>query len=169
MNARNDAQFSAAVRSLAASVGFHDPAFPGELATLFDVPGRKLRFLRARGVTVDGFGELLVDRGLTPERLAVNDVLALLGTVFDGTSWGESRKARGSVAALEAAELKAKKNRMRKFECSCGQILRGTRASSAICGLCYEMEGEIRFMRRVDPLPEEIREQSAQLGGGWDR
>jgi hypothetical protein len=144
------------IRSLAAQHGFHDPEHRGELAQIFDGRGRALRFLRSAGVSLDRFGEILADRGVTSRRLSPAEVADLLSATFDSRPQAKVAKPP-TASALLRAEEKARTMRNRKFCCpECGQIARGTRNSVLICGVTYEMTGRVVTMLRVDPLPEEI-------------
>ena len=78
---------------------------------------------------------------------------------FDATNKPAPKRIRPTAKAVSAAEKRARSMRNRKFTCSdpeCGQIARGTRGSSLICGICFSLYERIVFMVRVDPLPEEI-------------
>ena len=149
------------VRAVAAQTGLNDPHYRGELATIFDGRGRSLRYLRPRGVSLDQFGELLADRGITGRRLNPVELCDLLTLAFDTTNPPAKERKAPSARQVSDAEKRARSMRNRKFVCSdpeCGQIARGTRGSSLICGICFSLYGRIVFMVRVDPLPEEIIE-----------
>lgn len=144
------------IRSLAAQHGFHDAEHRGELATLFDGRGRSLRYLRPTGVSLETFGGILADRGVTSRRLTSAEVADLLSATFDSRPTAKATKAP-SRAALSRAEQKARNMRSRLYMCpECEQKIRGTRNTTAICGICYEMTGQLVQFKRVDPLPEEI-------------
>jgi hypothetical protein len=154
------AEFAPAVRSLAAEVGFYDPEHKGELARLFDGAGRKRRFLRRSGVTLDEFGELLWDRGILPERPTVVDVENLLATVFDGTAAarkaGKRPRKAETAAAIDTAAARAKRNRLRRAICeNCGAI--GYSSALVILEHCG------RPMLRTDPTFSEVMQQTAGL------
>lgn len=142
-----------------------DPGYVGELKRLFSNRGYRRMYCRRGGATLDDLGEILVDRGIVTERPTPDDVLCYLDDLFRA----QPKRRRGRQPAartVEAAERKARSMRLRLFECdACRQKARGTRSSSLICGVCYEMDGEVRPMRRVDPLPEEILGQSRALDG----
>lgn len=152
------------LRILAQSHLGPDPAFRGEIARLFDNPGYKRLYFRRNGLTVDSFGELLWDRGIVGERPNPREVLDYLDELLRRAPRVRGRK-RASVTAIDSAETRARKNRLRLFQCSCGQKIRGTRATLVLCGLCYEMRGEIVPFTRIDPLPEEVLAQSYAVGG----
>lgn len=144
------------VRSLAATHGFCDSEHDGELRTTFDGTGRTLRYLRPSGVSLDRFGEMLVDHGVTSRRLGPAEVADLLSATFDSRPSAKASKAP-SAKAISAAEQKAKTMRSRLFECpDCKQKIRGSRNTLALCGLCHSMSGALVYMARIDPLPEEI-------------
>jgi hypothetical protein len=147
------------VRKLAAVHGFNDPHHRGELQQVFDGRGRSLRYLRPRGVTLDTFGEILLDRGVTYRRLVPDEVHRLLVMSFDATVRAVQRK-EPTAKQITRAEQKARRNRNRLYQCpesDCQQRARGTRHTSLICGLCYEMKaGKVVYLVRIDPLPEEI-------------
>lgn len=150
------------IRSLAAQHGFHDAEHRGELAQLFDGAGRRIRYLRPSGVSLDRFGELLVDRGVTSTRLGPAEVADLLAATFDSRPVGKAAKVP-SAKAISVAERKARNMRSRKYVCpasGCGQIIRGTRNTVVDCGLCRELYGITVALVRVDPLPEEIAERA---------
>lgn len=150
------------IRSLAATHGFHDDEHRGELAQVFDGPGRRIRFLRRNGVSLDKFGEILVDQRVTSRRLTPAEVADLLSATFDSHPHAKTAKSQPSMKTLSRAEAKARKMRSRKFACpECGQIVRGTRGTIVDCGLCREMYGRTVTMVRVDPLPEEIAAMAA--------
>jgi hypothetical protein len=133
-----------------------DAAFAGEIDRLMDRRGIRLRYLRPAGLTVDAIGELLVDRRITDSRPTCREVLDMLELALTPAPIRPVR-VKASLRAVDAAEGKARTNRLRKFACpSCSQIARGTRCSVLACGLCYEMRGEVIMLRRVDPLPEEV-------------
>ena len=70
--------------------------------------------------------------------------------------WYADRDMKRAGEDAGARYQKAQKNRLRKYVCDCGQIIRGTRNTLVLCGLCHEMTGQLVMMRRADPLPEEI-------------
>jgi hypothetical protein len=139
----------------------------GELAWLFDGnPGLRMRYTNRNGITVDDFGEALYDRGYALRRLTEREILDVLERVLRPAPAQKSkergRRRKCTADSVDELERKARAMRCRKYVCDrCNQIVRGTRNTSVLCGLCYEMNGEIRAMRRVDPLPEEILEQAA--------
>jgi hypothetical protein len=144
------------VRSLAATHGFCDSEYDGELRTTFDGTGRTLRYLRSSGVSLDRFGEMLVDHGVTSRRLGPAEVADLLSATFDSRPHGKVAKMP-SAKAISNAERRARANRSRKYQCEkCGQIVRGTRNTIVACMVCFEMTGQLVTLKRVDPLPEEI-------------
>ncbi len=147
-----------AVRSLAASFGFHDPEYRGELARLFDGAGRRRRYLRTSGISLDAFGEVLYDRGITRERLTPDEVYHLLDRVFTPES-KPRRKAskRTALAAIDAEAARAKRNRLRKSVCpTCGAI---GYSSAAV-----QLEHCRTAMTRVDLTFHEVMQQTAALG-----
>ena len=144
-----------AIRSLAARHGFHDAHYAGELATLFDGPGRRLRFLRPKGVSLDAFGEILLDERVTTYRLAPDEIVQLLAATFDSRP-SEPKRKEPSARAIRKAVAKAQRNRQMKFLCQCGQIARASKNTLLVCGLCLDMSGAIVRMVRVDALPEEL-------------
>jgi hypothetical protein len=148
-----------AVRSLAALHGFNDPYHRGELAQVFDGAGRSLRFLRPTGVSLDRFGEILFDQGVTNRRMAPDDVWKLLSATFDSRGTSAPVRKAPSVRAREKAIRKAQKNRQFKFQCpeaTCRQIARASRNTLLDCGLCREVEGRTVAMVRVEPTMEEL-------------
>jgi predicted RNA-binding Zn-ribbon protein involved in translation (DUF1610 family) len=152
-----------AVRSLAAKVGFCDPEHRGELATVFDGRGRQIRYLRPNGVSLDAFGEILLDHGVTSLRLTPNEVLQLLGATFDSKGRSVPARKEPSARAIMKAVAKAQRNRQMKFVCpECGQIARGSRNVLLDCGLCWDMRSVTVRMVRADPLPGEIAVQLAK-------
>lgn len=145
------------VRSVAGLYGLNDAGYAGELRHIFSGKGRSLRYLRPRGVSLDQFGEFLYDRGVTGRRLNPSELCDLLALAFDTTNPPVKPRKEPTAKQVTDAEKKARSMRNRKMVCdACQQIARGTRNSSVICGLCFQMGGAIIFMRRVDPLPEEI-------------
>lgn len=150
------------IRSLAAKHGFCDPYFRGELDQVFSGRGRSLRYLRRTGVSLDRFGELLADHGVTSRRLTPAEVADLLSATFDSRPQAKVAKPP-SKRALLRAEVRAKKMRNRKFVCptpGCGQIVRGSRNTRVDCTICREMRGLVGVVLvRTDPLPEEIAER----------
>ncbi len=151
------------VRSLASRLGFNDAEHAGELATVFDGVGRRIRYLRPNGVSLDAFGEILYDARVTNRRLAPDEVWTLLRDTFDSRPSAPPAPRRASARAQRSAIAKAQRSRSRKFSCgTCGQIARGTRNTLLLCGVCFEMSGAVVRMVRTDPLPEELMEQ----GGG---
>ena len=149
------------IRSLAAQHGFCDPEHRGELDIVFNGRGRSLRFLRRTGVSLDRFGELLADHGVTSRRLTPSEVADLLSATFDSRPQAKVAKPP-SRKALTRAEEKARRNRSRRYECPhCFQPARGSRDTMLVCGRCYVRENLIVHMRRTDPLPEEIAAMAA--------
>lgn len=149
------------IRSLAAKHGFCDPHFRGELDQVFSGKGRSIRYLRRTGVSLDRFGELLADHGVTSRRLTPAEVADLLSATFDSRPQAKVAKPP-SKAVLKRAEEKARKMRNRKFACDrCHQIARASRNAALLCGLCFVVDGVIVPLKRVDPLPEEIAERMA--------
>ena len=151
-----------AIRKLAAEAGLHDPEHRGELAQLFDGGGRTRRYLRRSGVSLDGFGELLWDRGITGRRLTPDEVFRLLSLSFDcrgaklpNNPAGRRRRAtRDVMPEIDKAAARAKRNRLRKSICSeCGAI----GYASAIVNL----EHCAVRMLRVDPTFNEVMTQVA--------
>jgi hypothetical protein len=135
-----------------------DPRLRVECRQLFGNPGVRMNYQRPDGLTIDGVGELLVDRGFIRSGLSERDVLELLETLF--APQPKTRRARRpprARAQTDAAVERARNKRLRKFECeTCRQIARGGKNALLLCGLCYEMSGTVARMVRVDPLPEEI-------------
>ena len=144
-----------------------DAGFRGELARLRENRSFRMHY-RKTGVTLDAFGEILIDRGLVAERPSPDDLVCYFDDIFRTTGMGRKRAGRktASVTELEKQVQHARNVRFRLYECSCGQKIRGTRSTSVICGLCYEMEGEIRMMVRKDALPEEILAQTFETMQG---
>lgn len=136
-----------------------DPMFPGECRQLFGNVGVRLRYCRKAGLNIDAVAELLYDRGYTARRISTVECIDVLDRLLTGAP--AKVQSTPSSRQLEIEASRARANRMRKFVCDCGQIARGTRNSSLICGVCFEMTGEIHVMRRVDPLPEEILARAA--------
>jgi hypothetical protein len=137
-----------------------DPSYRAECARLADNAGIRMRYFRADGVGIETFAEILYDRGITAEHLDCVATLELLEGVMV-TSLARDKRPRGrkrtSKRETATAETKARKNRLRKFECpACHQIARGTRATDLICGRCYACDGELIALVRIDLLPEEI-------------
>lgn len=149
-----------AIRKLAAEVGLHDVMHAGELARIFDGRGRRLRYLRRSGVSLDGFAELLYDRGITPERVDLHGVYELLDRSFDATGGLPVRAARkrggrkAAVRQIENDAARAKRNRLRKSVCvECGAIGYSSAAVTLEhCGVP---------MQRVDRTFSEVMEQVA--------
>lgn len=151
-----------------------DPQFSGECRRLFDNAGVRINYFSKSGMTIDETSEALWDAGLTPRRLDCRETLDLLDMVF--TPKKRERRPRVSRRkVLDESVRKARDMRARKYLCECGQIARGTRNSSLVCGLCFELwanglPAEIRsyvlenarWMQRVDPTPEEVLESMAQ-------
>lgn len=148
-------------RELRAILGTHgicrDAAYAGEIDRLMDRPGIRRRYQRRAGLTVDAIGELVWDRQLTDVRPTCREVLDMLESALTPAAGGHPRGRKPSKRTVNDAERKARAMRLRKFVCeSCNQLARGTRHSALICGLCYEMTGDVVKMRRVDPTPEEV-------------
>jgi len=138
-----------------------DPMYAGECKRLFENAGVKINYFRRDGLTIDEAGEVLVDAGITVRRLDCREVLDLLDMLFAPRPRVKRGRAHGRKV-VDEAERKARTMRNRKYECpSCKQKARGTRSSSLVCGVCYEMDGEIIFLLRVDALPEEVLPQAA--------
>jgi hypothetical protein len=177
---KRPADYPRQVRTLAAEFGFHDPMHAGELAQLFDGAGRRRKYVRRSGLSLDAFAEIVWDRGLTPERLRIDEILELLSQAFDSTTATKrrqtsrgvtfSRKTRPSKRAIadsiDSQAERAKKMRMRKFVCdSCGMILRGAmltadgREVRPACGHC---DGR-PLLTRVDPTFAEVMVQTLGL------
>jgi hypothetical protein len=140
-----------------------DPGFRGELRRLFENPGVRVRYCRRSGLSVDALAEMLWDRGFTTRRLLTIEVIDILEQLLaPAVMAARRRRSAGALTAIERDAQRAAKNRERKFQCpECHQIGRGSRASSFLCGVCYEMHQRIVAMLRVDPLPEEILQQAA--------
>lgn len=151
------------IRSLAAEKGFHDPEYRGELAILFDGAGRKRRYLRKSGISLEEFGEILFDRGLTRERPTPDEVYHLLDRAF--TPVAKRRKRRTSkrtvLSQIDRKAQRAKRNRMRKHVCdACGMIAYGSTVVLLDCGRCHVA------MRRVDPTFSEVMQQACAMEVG---
>lgn len=146
--------------------------FRGELARFADSPGIRLRYFRPSGLDVDPIGESLQDAGLSTERPTCLEVLELLELVLvDGLGTKRRKVQRVSRLTMEQAVTKARKMRDRKYLCdTCGQIIRGTRATLVPCGRCFNtfvasipeesirqyLTDNVHMMRRTDPTPEEV-------------
>lgn len=164
-----DASPAAQVRSLAAQYGFHDPHYRGELLQLFDGPGRRMRFLRPGGISLDAFGEVLCDRRVTGRRLLPDEVWQLLSLAFDQTADVKPSKVRpvtkkAALTAIDAQAARAKNVRARKFQCpDCTNKCNGAASTcEVICGRCYRLYGEVIVMERCDPTFAEVMAQTAQ-------
>lgn len=162
-----------------------DDAFRGELQRLKENRGFRQHY-RKGGVTLDGFGELLLDRNIVAERPTPDELLVYFDDLFRSAGRKAGRK-RATATSVEEMERHARNVRFRLYECSCGQKIRGTRQTSVVCGRCIEnafraiaselatevlkdprivdavmntVREWVRPMDRKDPLPEEILAQS---------
>lgn len=179
------------LRALAAEYGFNDSASRGELNQLFDSRYTAKRYLRPDGVTLDSFGEIVMDRGLVTERPTVNEVLEFLATVFDGRDdirgsretrrKGARTGKREATSAIETEALRAKNARSKKFECeTCrGRAVKCNAAVSTfsgICGRCFlesvspsaieamrEAGAVITFLTRADRTFDEVMRDAAGI------
>ena len=150
----------------------NDSGYHGELVRLADNPGVRMNYFSANGITVDALAESLWSAGFTSRRLDCSETLELLDQLFTRQPKSPAR-AKVPANALQ----RAKSNRNRLYQCNgCGQRFRGTRASDAICGRCFDawlatLPEEIqetvgsaiapfRFERK-DLLPEEIEQELA--------
>jgi hypothetical protein len=170
-----------------------DEAFRGEIQRLKENRSFRMNW-RKGGVTLDGFGEILLDRGIVAERPTPDELLCYFDDLFrsNGRKRGRNRATAGSI---EDMHRHAKDVRFRLYECRCGQKIRGTRQTSVACGRCLPgafetiarevaaMVGNpaiadaimatvqecIPVMERKDPLPEEILAQSFETMEGTEK
>lgn len=159
----NVAQVTAVIRRL--RLRPNDTGYAGELRKFYDNPGLRACYFRRDGLTVDDMCEAIWSDGLTVDRPRCDDFLAWFETVCTQhlTAQSDGLSHRADYDATEKALVKARKNRSRLFQCpECGQKVRGTRATSVLCGECRDSNGPIA-MRRIDLVPEEVTPMSAAI------
>ena len=118
-----------------------DPRFLGELQTYHAVGNIRASYFRRNGLTVDGFGEMLLDRGFVATRPTEREVLDLLDRIFTS---GKGEQVTGDVTeddiarATEQELSRARTNRHRAYSCACGKSsLRSPRLDLLLtCGYC---------------------------------
>lgn len=143
-----------------------DPQFRGECARLREDPRIAKAFFSRNGVTIDGFGEALWDRGLVSVRPTCRETLDLLELIFvkePQVKRATAQEKRRELATMDVEAKRAASNRQRQFRCdACGAIVYGAakradgRPNRVACVWCTEEAGRVIEMTRYGKTMTEV-------------
>lgn len=155
----NPAQVLALLREV--KIG-EDPQYAGELRRLReDSVTAKAFFSRRRGLTIDGIGEALADRGLCSTRPTAREVLDALDQLFTHTvakKRATRKELRRTMEELTAEERRLVGHGWKDYDCpGCGDIAR--HSGFGWRGTCECGESYVCRQRR----PETIRAEQAAV------